>query len=145
MDMPYESESESGFTNEDLAGLITGLDLQEPMSIEEFLDPLEENQIDAILTDEELLEAAQTQEEDKEQDEMEQMSGLTECFSYKEQIRAFTIVKSVLEDRENLESEEIRSILQRLKWTQSEIREEARKEMELHIIQPSITDYFHRS
>ena len=145
MDMVYESESEPGFSNEDLTGFITSLDLEDPMSIEEFLNPLEEDQTDAILTNEELLEAAQTQEEDKEQDEMEQMSGLTECFSYKEQIRAFTIVKSVLEDRENLESEEIRSILQKLKWTQSEIREKARKEMEIHIIQPSITDYFHRN
>jgi len=78
--------------DDELTELIASLQLQKPMAIENFLDPIEESQIHATLTDEELLAAAQTQEEDKDQEEAEEVVPLAECFSKEEQVKAFTIV-----------------------------------------------------
>ena len=84
-------------------------------------------------------------EVDVEQEETADMTPLHELFSKEEQVKAFSVVLSVLEGSENLDHEETRRVLQRLKCAQSKIRDYIRVEQELRRRQPPITTFFRRT
>jgi hypothetical protein len=140
---PLDSDSAAMIQPQDdeLTALFASLQLQKPMTIENFLDPIEESQVHAILTDEELLAAAQTQEEDEDQEEAEEVVPLAECFSREEQVKAFTVVIAALEEREKMDSEEAMLMLCRLRKAQTIIRNEIRAE-ERRTEQTLITSFF---
>jgi len=79
------AESGDSSINNDLTELINTLASPENrMTIEAFLHPIEETLTDIVLTDEELLQAAQSVEVDVEQEETVDMMPLHELFSKEE-------------------------------------------------------------
>jgi DDE superfamily endonuclease len=139
-------ESSNSPIDDELIELINTLSPSENrMTIDAFLHPEEETLTDIVLTDEELPEAAQDVEVDAEQEETADMMPLHELFSKEERVKAFSVVLSVLEGSENLDHEETRRVLLRLKCAQSKIRDDIRVEHELRRHQPPITTFFRRT
>ena len=124
-----------------LAALITALPLENPMSIANFLDPIEEKATDQFFTDEELvIMSQQNPGEDEDQEEAEEVPAvsITEVFSKADQIKFISVVTAILEERQ---SEESFTLLD-LKRLQSTLRTELREQEEERQEQTLITQYF---
>ena len=91
-------------TNEELTNMyeqfIQAADIQSAMSLNDFINPLEEEQNHELLTDEEILEAAATVDHDKEQEEAEAAAPmLYSDLSKQEQVIALAKSITICETR----------------------------------------------
>jgi hypothetical protein len=131
--------------DEELVQIMDTLHLHNPMAIDDFLNPRAESdlEIHRILSDEELVAAARMQEEDDGQEEAElDAAPLVEYFTREAKVKAFTIVTAVLEASEDLDSEDVKCMLKRLRKCQNKIREDSRVEKELRARQTLISSFF---
>lgn len=123
-----------------LSALITALPLQNPMSIANFLNPIEESTTNQVFTDEELIIMSQQTLDDDEEQEAEDIAAIsiTEVFSKAEQIKFLTVVTSLLEEQHSGESFTLLDLrcLQSTPRTEIWLEEESRQEQTL------ITQFF---
>ena len=125
--------------------LIQSLNIQNPMSFDEYINVPEEEESHELLTDEQLIEAAQTIEEDKEQEMAIEKSSLTFTFSKKESIiglgKAIAILEAhdVMQEKWDSKTEEL---IRGLRKKQTEIRRELMIERDQNISQVSIIRFF---
>jgi hypothetical protein len=134
------SDAESHDNNQ-ITALFASLPIENPMSIANFLNPIEEMMTDQFFTDEELVAIAQgTPEQDDDQEEAEDIPAIpiTDIFSKTEQIKFITVVSAILEERLSTQNFTLRD----LRRIQSTLRDELREEREARQEQHVITEYF---
>jgi len=123
----------------DFTRLTTGLRLSNPMSIENFLNPVEENDVHHFMTDTELLAAAQTVEEESEPEDMEESRPV---FGMTTKLHACSTMLLVLEGESDWESEEMQRVIGVLRKKQKALHRAIAQTADLNGIQQTITRYF---
>lgn len=122
--------------------LTNALRITNVMSIENFLNPAEEDCVHTILTDAEILEAAQTVEEEESDEEVEIAESLKPSFSKKDKLIAYGMVALMLEDESDCDEEEMRRVVQSLWRKQKVMRRSLAFAADLNAVQPKISEYF---
>ena len=136
-------EAEMAEFTMDYIYLASALHITNPMSIENFLNPVEENVIHHVLSDAEILIAAQTvEEEDKEQEEVEVAAFMKLSFSMKDKLTVCSTILLVLEDESNCEKEEVQGVIQTLRMKQRKLQRKIAVIAALSAMQPKISEYF---
>src|SRR5947207_14002980 len=127
------------------ATLIQSLDIQNPMSLDEYINIPEEEKLHELLTNEQLIEAAQTIEEDKEQEMAIEKSSLTFSFSKKESIIGLGKAIAILEAHDAMQEKQdskTKELIRDLRKKQTGIRRELMIERDQNMSQVSITKFF---
>jgi DDE superfamily endonuclease len=135
--------ADNAVSDSEINGLFSDLRLENPMSIENFLNPVgEDNSTDRILTDQELIESVGVDDEEEpteeEEEEEEEIIPFLRGISKADQIKAFAVVNAVYEER-GLDY----SFLKSLRSIQMILRSEVWLEREERQEQTLITKYFH--
>ena len=129
----------------EFTALLRHLNLQDPMSLHDYLHIPEEYQSHEILSDEELIETAQTTEEDEEQEKALEKSSLGSILSEQDSIIGLGKAIAILEMYDAVHGEwsaDTEGLISGLRKKQHAIRTKIVLDRENRMTQMSITSFF---
>ena len=136
-------ENESADFEAEFNHLLNHLDVRNPMSVDEYLHPQEENNAHAFLSDAEILEAAMIVDDDIDvQENVEPVSLILPEMSRVERIAVLSAAMTVLKNEAEKWDDELERGIQALRKVQKTLEQKERSEKEHKLQQTSITKYF---